>query len=64
MFRHYHIENIKARILIPVYKNNKDRVAHFSQFILVEVKTILRKSQTQFWEELRKLRLRKNDSFL
>ena len=33
IFRHYHIENVKARILIPVYKNNKDRVAHFSQFI-------------------------------
>ena len=28
------------------------------------VKTILRKSQEQFWGKLRKLRLRKNDGFL
>ena len=43
---------------------NKKRVAHFSQFISVKVKKNFKKSQAQFREKLRKLRLRQNDSFL
>ena len=34
------------------------------QYILVEVKIMLRTSQDQFGEKLRKLRLRPNDGFL
>ena len=37
----------------------KYRVTFFSQFIPAKVKKILRKSQPQFREKLRKLRLRK-----
>ena len=37
---------------------------HFGQFILVTVKKNLRKSQAQFWDKLRKLRLRQNYGFL
>ena len=47
-----------------VYKLGKESVTRFSQLISVSVKKILRKSQPQFWEKLRKLRLRKNDGFL
>ena len=43
---------------------NKESVTHFSQFTSVKVKQILRKSQAQIWEELRKLMLRQNDGFL
>ena len=39
-------------------------VNHFGQFILVKVKKDFRKSQAQFGEKLRKLRLRQNDGFL
>ena len=37
---------------------------HFSQFISVKVKKNLRKSEAQFREKLRKLRLRQNNGFL
>ena len=39
-------------------------VNHFSQFISVEVKKHLRKSEAQVREKLRKLRLKQNDSLL
>ena len=41
-----------------------ESVNHFSQFISVEVKKNLRKSEAQFREKLRKLRLRQNKDFL
>ena len=43
---------------------NNESVNHFSQFISVKVKKNLRKSQAQFREKLRKLRLRQNGGFL
>ena len=43
---------------------NKYRVACFSHFIPAEVKKILRKSQPQIREKLRKLSLRKKSVFL
>ena len=39
-------------------------VTSFSQFTLIKVKKIFRKSQPQFWEKLRELRLRRNSSLL
>ena len=42
----------------------KYRVTRFSQFIPVKVEKMLRKSQPQFREKLRKLRLRKKSVFL
>ena len=39
-------------------------VTHFGQFVSVKVKKNLRKSQGQFREKLRKLRLRQNYGFL
>ena len=41
----------------------KDNVTYFSQFISVKVKEILRQSQAQYREKLRKLRFRDNDGF-
>ena len=55
---------VKGRIQIQVYNSNKESVSHFSQFISVKDEKNLRKSQAQFWEKLRKLRLRENDRFL
>ena len=43
---------------------NNESVTHFSQFISVKVNKNLRKSQAQFREKLRKLRLRQNNDFL
>ena len=43
---------------------NNESVNHFGQFISVKVKNNLRKSEAQFREKLRKLRLRQNDGFL
>ena len=40
----------KDRGQILVYKINKESSLHFSQFISVKVKTMLRKSQAQFRE--------------
>ena len=49
---------------IQVCNVDNEGVNHFSQFISVKVKKSLRKSQAQFREKLRELRLRQNDSFL
>jgi len=46
------------------YNINNESVNHYSQFISVKVKKNLRKSQAQFLEKLRKLRLRQNNGFL
>ena len=64
ILRHCYIQDVEDGIQIRVYKISKECVAHFSHFISVKVKKILRKSQAQFREKLRKLRLRKNDGFL
>ena len=63
-FLRYCIQNLKGGIQIEIYNINNESVNHFSQFISVNVKKNLRKSQAQFQEELRKLRLRQNDDFL
>ena len=42
----------------------EESATHFSQFISVKVKKISSKSQAQFCEKLRKLKLRQNDGFL
>ena len=49
---------------IRVYKINNESVTHFSQLISVKVKKNLRKSEAQFREKWRKLRLRQNNDFL
>jgi len=43
---------------------NNQCVNNFSQFISEKAQKNLRKSQAQFREKLRKLRLRENDGFL
>jgi len=53
--RHCCIQNVKDGIHIGVYEINKEKVTHSSQFISVEVKEILRKSQAQFRYYLREL---------
>ena len=62
VFRRYCTQNVKVGIQIQVYYINES-VNHSSQFISVEVKKSLRKSQAQFREKLRKLRLRQNNVF-
>ena len=47
-----------------VYNIINESLNHSNQFISVKVKKKLRKSQAQFWEMLRKLRLRQNNDFL
>ena len=64
IFRCYCIQNVKDGIQIQAYNINNECVRHFSLFILVKGKKNLRKSQAQFWEKLRKLRLRQNNDFL
>ena len=64
ILRHCYIQDVEDGIQIRVYKISKECVAHFSHFISVKVQKILRKSQAQFRERLRKLRLRKNDGCL
>ena len=64
IFRHYCIQNVKDGIQIQVYNINTEFLTHFSQFISGKVKKHLRKSQAQFREKLRKLRLRQKDGFL
>ena len=64
VFRHYCIQNVKDGIQIQVYNIMNESVNHSSQFISVKVKKNLRKSQAQFREKLRKLRLRQNTGFL
>ena len=67
-FSRRHIQDSTPRAL---YRANEhkwisevDDLNHSSQFISVKVKKDLRKSQTQFREILRKLRLRQNNDFL
>ena len=64
ILHHYYIQNVKDRTQIRVYTINKESVTHFSQFTSVKVKKILRKSQVQYTEKLRKLSIRQNDGFL
>ena len=64
VFRGYCIKNDKDGIQIQVYNINNESVIHYSQCISVKVKKNLRKSQAQFRERLRKLRLRQNNGFL
>ena len=54
---HYYIQ-------IRVYKMSKESLAHFSQFISVKVNKILRTSQAQYQEKLRRLRVRQNQCIL
>ena len=59
------MQNVKDRIIqIHVYNIINESVNHSSQFISVKVKKNLRKSEAQFREKLRKLRLRQNNDFL
>ena len=60
IFHHYCIEIGKDGIQIQVYNIRNECLTHFSQFILEKVKKKLRKSQVQFGEKLRKLRLMQN----
>ena len=64
IFRHYCIQNVKDEIQIQVYNINNESVNHFIQFISVKVKKNLGKSQVQFQEKYRKLKIRQNDGFL
>ena len=64
LFRRYYIQNVKDGIQIQVYNINNENVNHSSQFISVKVKKNVRKSQALFRENLRKLRLKQNESFL
>ena len=64
MLPHYCIQNVKDGTQIQVYIINNEFLTHISQFISEKVKKNLRKSQAQFREKLRKLRLRQNDGFL
>ena len=64
VFRRYCIQTVKDGIQIQVYNSNNESVNHFSHFISVKVKKHLRKSQAQFREKLRKLRLRRNNDYL
>lgn len=58
ILRHWCIQNVEDRIQIWVNKTNRERLTHFIPFIPVKAKKIFRKAQGQFWENLRKLRLR------
>ena len=64
MSRHYCIQNVKVGTQIRVYKISNESVTHFSLFISLKVMRNLRKSQPQFRERFRKLRLRQTDGFL
>ena len=57
-------KNIKDGIQIQIHNINNEIANHFGLFILVEVKKNLRKSQAQFREKIRKLRVRQNYGFL
>ena len=58
------MQNVKDRIQIQVYNIINESVNDSSQLSSVKVKKNLRKSQAQFREMLRKLRLRQNNDFL
>ena len=60
IFHHYCIQNVNDGIQIQVYHINES-VNHSSWCILVKVKKKVRKSQAQFREKLRKLKLRQNN---
>ena len=62
ILQHYFIQNVKNGVQTQVCTIDKETVTHLSQFILVELKKSLRKSQTQLREKLRNLRLRQDDS--
>ena len=64
ILRHYCFQNVNDGIQIRVCKINKENVTCFSQFVSVKVKIMLRKSQAQFREKLRKSKLRQDDCFL
>ena len=64
IFRHYCIQNVKDGIRIQVYNINNEIVNHFGQLILAKVGKNFWKSQTQFREMLRNLRLKQNYGFL
>ena len=64
IFRRYCIPNVKDGIQIQVYNIFNECLTRFSQFISDKVKKNVRKSQAQFREKLRKLRLRQKDDFL
>ena len=65
IFHHNCIQNVKDGIQIQVYNVRNECLTHFShQFISEKVKKNITKSQAQFREKLRKLRLRQNYSFL
>ena len=64
VFRCYCIQNVEDGIQIQVYNIINESVNHSSQLISVKVKKNLRKSEAQFREMLRKLRLRHNNDFL
>ena len=64
IFRRYCIQNVKDGSQIQMYIIYNESLSNFSQFISVKVKKNLGKSENQFREKLRKLRLRQNDSFL
>ena len=64
IFRRYCIQNVENGIQIQVYNINDESVNYFSEFILLKVKKNLRKSQAQFREKLKKLRLKQMDGFL
>ena len=53
----------KDEIQIQLYNINNEIVYHFNQFISVKAKKNLRKSQAQFREKFRKLKLKQNDDF-
>ena len=60
IFCHYSFQRVKVGIQILVCNINNKSVSHFSPFISVKVKKNVRKSLAQFWEKLKKLRLRQN----
>jgi len=64
LFHRYCIHNVKDGIQSQVYNIINESVYHSSQCNSVKVKKTWRKSQAQFREMLRKLRLRQNNNFL
>ena len=55
MFLYYCIQNLKGGIQSRVYKINEDSLTHSNQFISVKVNKILRESQAQFREKVKKI---------
>ena len=48
--RRYCIQNFKDKSQIRVYKINKERFTHFSQFISIEVAKIFKSVRLNFWK--------------